>query len=146
MTEPAVPVPASLGRRLAAIAYDTFLLFAVLIVAAIAVANWALVDWVEGQAQALPLWYRFYLLTICYVYFAWQWRKGGRTLGMRTWRLVLRNQHDTAPTWGQTLLRFAVALLSLACFGLGFLWSLWDAQKRTWHDIASQTRLLHYPK
>ena len=28
--------------------------------------------------------------------------------------------------------------------GLGFLWSLIDAGKRTWHDILSGTRLVRY--
>jgi uncharacterized RDD family membrane protein YckC len=36
-------------------------------------------------------------------------------------------------------LRFAVALLSLAPAGLGFWWALFDAQGRSWHDIAAGT-------
>jgi uncharacterized RDD family membrane protein YckC len=32
--------------------------------------------------------------------------------------------------------------VSLAAAGLGFLWSLVDAERRTWHDLASGTVLV----
>jgi uncharacterized RDD family membrane protein YckC len=38
--------------------------------------------------------------------------------------------------------RYAVATVSLAAFGLGFLWSLFDRERRTWHDLASHTKLV----
>jgi uncharacterized RDD family membrane protein YckC len=50
------------------------------------------------------------------------------------------------PTWPALLLRYLVAGLSLAALGLGFLWPLLDAQRRSWHDIASGTRLLRLPR
>jgi len=31
-------------------------------------------------------------------------------------------------------------------FGLGFFWSLLDKQERTWHDMASLTRVVHIPR
>jgi uncharacterized RDD family membrane protein YckC len=30
--------------------------------------------------------------------------------------------------------------------GLGFIWSLFDKQKRSWHDIYSDTQLVQVPK
>ncbi len=39
------------------------------------------------------------------------------------------------------LLRFMVAIASWLCAGLGFFWSLFDKQKRTWHDIYSNTHV-----
>ena len=70
------------------------------------------------------------------------WRYGGQTLGMRPWRLkVLAADGRIAPP--RTLaLRYAVATLSLAAAGLGFLWSLVDRERRTWHDLASGTVLV----
>jgi uncharacterized RDD family membrane protein YckC len=41
-------------------------------------------------------------------------------------------------------LRFLVSLVSAGLAGLGFLWSLLDAGKRTWHDILSGTRLVRF--
>jgi len=32
------------------------------------------------------------------------------------------------------------------CVGLGFIWSLFDKQKRSWHDIYSDTQLVRIPK
>ena len=43
---------------------------------------------------------------------------------------------------GALALRYAVATLSLAAGGLGFLWSLIDRERRTWHDLASGTVLV----
>jgi uncharacterized RDD family membrane protein YckC len=48
--------------------------------------------------------------------------------------------------WSQALLRFVVALVSLAALGAGFWWALFDPQRRTWHDIAARTRMLREPK
>ena len=43
-------------------------------------------------------------------------------------------------------LRYAVSVVSLAAGGLGFLWSLVDAERRTWHDLASGTVLVRLPR
>ena len=37
-------------------------------------------------------------------------------------------------------------MLSAACVGLGYLWCLFDRDKRYWHDILSGTRLVLLPK
>ena len=34
------------------------------------------------------------------------------------------------------------SVLSAACLFLGFFWSLFDSQKRAWHDRASRTVLI----
>jgi uncharacterized RDD family membrane protein YckC len=43
------------------------------------------------------------------------------------------------------LLRFVVSIASWLC-GAGFFWSLFDKQKRSWHDIYSDTRVVRIPK
>jgi uncharacterized RDD family membrane protein YckC len=79
-------------------------------------------------------------------YYGLSWRRGGQTLGMRAWRLRLVHASGQVPPWRAVLLRYLVAGVSLGAFGLGFLWSLWDPQRRSWHDLASGTRLLRLPR
>jgi uncharacterized RDD family membrane protein YckC len=79
-------------------------------------------------------------------YFGLSWRRGGQTLGMRAWRLRLQRAGGGIPGWGALGLRYGVALVSLGAFGLGFLWSLVDRERRTWHDLASGTVLVRVPK
>lgn len=75
------------------------------------------------------------------------WRRGGQTLGMRPWRVMLVPMSATAaPPWRALWVRYAVGTLSLACGGLGFWWALWDRDRLTWHDRASGTRLLRRPR
>jgi uncharacterized RDD family membrane protein YckC len=35
-----------------------------------------------------------------------------------------------------------VATLSLLAVGLGFIWALFDGERRCWHDIAAGTRFV----
>jgi uncharacterized RDD family membrane protein YckC len=44
--------------------------------------------------------------------------------------------------WPRALLRFVVAVASLAALGLGFIWCLFDRERRGWHDIATQSCLV----
>jgi len=70
------------------------------------------------------------------------WSRGGQTIGMRAWRLRVVGADDAPLRWPRALLRFVVGLISLAALGIGFLWGLFDSQKRTWHDIAAGTLLV----
>lgn len=129
---------ALLWRRFAAMVYDSVLLFAVLYFA-------GLVAYPITQGQSSPA-YSLYLFVVMFLYFGWQWRHGGQTLGMKTWRVQLRPTEAKPVTWWQTLIRFMISWVSLLAFGLGFFWSLWDEQRRTWHDYVSQTQLVVLPK
>lgn len=130
--------PCGLPRRFACIAYDSILLAAVLIL-----ATALLLPLTGGRAiESGSNLYRAYLAACCFGYFAWQWIHGGRTLGMRAWRVKIESTTGTAPTWSQSGLRFAGALLSWLLLGTGFLWSLVDSQQRGLPDLLSGTRLL----
>lgn len=131
-------VPCGLGRRLLAMAYDALVVVALLLLA----TGLALLAG-SGQVTAGkdPL-FSLYLLMVWFLYFAWCWRRGGMTVGMRAWRIVLRSDDGSEAGWGQCAVRFLVAILSAACLFLGFCWSLFDERKRTWHDRASRTRLI----
>lgn len=132
------PRPVPLWRRLAAILYDCFAVFAVCFVAgALAVALH------HGQAIAAESWwFTAYLGLASYAYFAYSWRRG-RTLGMRSWKLRLVDATTgNAVSWPQTALRFVVALLAWVPAGMGYWRALWDREQRTWHDLVSATRLV----
>lgn len=94
----------------------------------------------EGAITPGNTLFQLYLLLIAWIYFAISWRKG-QTLGMKAWRIRLVSQQPVIG-WVATLVRFVVAIASLFCFGLGFIWSLFHPCRATWHDLASGTFLI----
>ena len=87
------------------------------------------------------------LLAVTFAYLGLSWRRGGQTLGMRAWRLRLVNVDGSSPVpWRALIQRYLVAKVSLAAVGLGFVWSLFEPNRRTWHDLASGTVLVRMPK
>lgn len=134
--------PASLGKRLAAIVYDSLLLVTVLYFAGFIALAFTGGEPIEARN---PL-YTSYLFFVAFFYFAIPWVRSGQTLGMKTWRLRVQNENGQPISWWQALLRFLCACLSWACLGLGFIWSLFDKQRRTWHDRFSETVLIQLPK
>lgn len=133
--------PAHLGWRLFALVYDFFP----------ALALWVALSGIflllRGGVPVLPGSFGSWVELLCLwgvtgVYAVLSWHRGGQTLGMRPWRLKVTSA-DGGRAGGRALcLRFAVATLSLAVFGLGFLWSLFERERRTWHDLASGTVLV----
>lgn len=134
--------PCGLSRRLAVMVYDSFAVLALLLLATSAVMLAGFREVTAGHDVLFTAW----LLLVWFLYLAWCWRSGGMTIGMRAWRVSIESENGGRPGWGQCLLRFLVSLLSAALAGAGFIWSLFDSQKRTWHDMASGTRLFHQPK
>lgn len=139
-------VPATLTYRLLAVLYDAMPL------AALWFATAALGLLLRGGEPVTPntlaagLEFGAMLLT-SFGYLGISWRRGGQTLGMRAWRLSLLNQDGSATvSWAQLAIRFVVAIASLMALGSGFLWSLLDSERRTWHDLASRTVLVRLPK
>ena len=82
------------------------------------------------------------LVITWFVYLAWCWRRGGLTLGMRAWRVRLVFETGTQPSWARCMLRFIVSLVSAAVLGLGFVWTLFNKDRRSWHDLASASALV----
>jgi len=140
-----------LPRRLAALVYDTLLILPA-IMAVVAVAT-AIRTGLTGHAgdgdygAILPAWL-VQLLAVSTVacFYGYFWCKSGQTLGMQAWRIRLRSDRADAVSARQALLRIAGAAVSLAAFGLGFLWCLFDPEGRYWHDRWSGSRLELLPK
>jgi uncharacterized RDD family membrane protein YckC len=63
---------------------------------------------------------------------------------MQVWGVRVQNADGSRISCG------AVALCGVdrvvAVRGAGFIWSLFDKQKRSWHDIYSDTQLVRVPK
>jgi len=103
-------------RRFGAIIYDSFLVFALLML-----ATALLLPFNEGQpVPPGTLMYQVYLIVVAYLYFDYSWRHGGQTLGMKAWKIRCAGAH----THRQTFLRFLGGALSFVTLGLGF-WLGW---------------------
>ena len=133
----------TLIRRIAAMLYDGLLILALLFLATLPFIAVRDGEPVEPNENLL---YRLVLAAIIYVFFVGFWTRSGRTLGMQSWRLQLETTDGNTPTIGTASVRFFASLLSWLPAGLGFLWSLWDKDKLTWHDRLSGTRIIYYPK
>ncbi|MFT5139456.1 MAG: putative RDD family membrane protein YckC [Lysobacterales bacterium] len=129
-------------RRMAAITYDAVIVIGLLLIAAAVVSPIG-----QGDAQAFrdPL-FTFYLMAIWFAYLALCWIHGGMTVGMRAWQIKILTDSGEPLSWKVCLSRFTAALFSTAIFGIGLLWSIYDEEKRCWHDIISHSGLYHLPK
>ena len=136
----AKPVP--LWRRFAAMLYDVFPLLGLWIVGA---GLWVLIfhrtyDPTHPDA-ALRVQLDLWLFAITAAYFVVSWTRVGATIGMRAWRFRLVCGDGSRVDVRTALLRFVLALLSLALLGCGFWYAWFDAERRTWHDRLCGTRM-----
>jgi uncharacterized RDD family membrane protein YckC len=140
-----------IGWRLLALAYDFFPAFALWMLAS---AAFTLGYYLSGHPARqnisplsplqLALWLLCWLLTGAYAVISWH--KGGRTLGMRPWRLRVIAADGAPATLRALLRRYAIGTLSLLLAGAGFWWAWFDRERLTWHDRVSGTRMVREPK
>ena len=73
-----------------------------------------------------------------YTYFT---GKNGQTPGKKALNIKVINPDTTFPPgYGYAFLREVIGKpISSFCFGLGYLWVLWDDKKQTWHDKIAHT-------
>jgi len=79
------------------------------------------------------------LLIIFLSYIATFTALGAKTLGMDHEQLEVVSYQGNPITTREARLRSFGYLVSLGCFGLGFLWALFDPEQLTWHDKISRT-------
>lgn len=80
------------------------------------------------------------VFVMMFLYFTCSTALAGRTLGQRLFALHTVDANSAlAPTTSQCMRRAVVYILSLATFGLGLLYALFDAEGRTAHDLLSRT-------
>jgi len=142
---------APLWRRLMAMVYDSFLLFA------LSLGYTALHLFIKAQlfgteriraahaGTAGDIFLFIGVITSIGLFYYWFWTRNGQTLGMQSWRLRVEQCDGRNITAKQSLLRLLVAPLSFAVIGIGYLWCL-SGNKQCWHDIISGTRTVVLPK
>lgn len=128
--------------RLAALLYDSLLVLGIwFVIGGISVA----INGGEGVSARNP-----FLPAILFVVTFWFnahfWRRGGQTLGMRSWRLRLLNDHGPHLSLTQCMLRYLGAIGSILTCGLGYFWLWVDKDNLTWQDRLSDTRVIREPK
>lgn len=141
---------APLWRRLAALIYDSFLLFGLLMLfgyAAVGLESLLMgSSHVEHSPTAggNPAVFAG-MMTVIAGFYCTFWLRNRQTLGMQAWRLQLETADDSPLTIRHCLLRLLAGVLSMGCFGLGFLWCLLPG-RTTWHDLISSTRVVVHEK
>lgn len=131
MTPPASP---GFFRRLACLFYESVLLVAVLMFAALVFLL------LFGDATEAPKRYflQGYLWLVSGAYFVRHWTRSGQTLAMKTWRVRLVDADGALSSPRTAIKRFVLATLF---FGVGFVWALFDRNGLYLHDRLSGTRL-----
>jgi uncharacterized RDD family membrane protein YckC len=65
----------------------------------------------------------------------------GQTLGMMLLGLRITRPNGDPVDLGRSAARAVMAYVSGVVLLLGYLWMLWDPEKRTWHDMVADTRV-----
>jgi uncharacterized RDD family membrane protein YckC len=139
--------PSGLLRRLAAMVYDGLLVLAVLMIITacfLPFTRGEAVTWDRFPWLAVPYWAA--LVGAIIAYFGVPWTRGGQTLGMASWRLRVQRNDGYLLTWRDVVLRLGASVLSWLSAGLGWVWVLFDRERRTWHDQLSRSRVVVLPK
>lgn len=129
---------AGLSRRLLALLYEALLVLALLLAGSV---PFVMVMQDADRAVARPL-FQLYLIGLTAGYFIWQWRRGGRTLAMRTWRLRLVTREGGPLALRHAGVRYLMALVGAFLLGAGFLWALLDRDGLFLHDRLAGTTIV----
>jgi uncharacterized RDD family membrane protein YckC len=165
--------PASLARRLAALAYESLLLGAVLLGTGFLLAPWVSPSSGVTAAGTVPLPAppaRLALFAASFavgaLYFCWSWTGGRRTLPMKTWHLRLTRRDGTRVGGGSAAIRYlalwigpALALLAyvalkpagaaryaLWLMAVNYAWAWLDPDRQFLHDRIAGTRIVRDPR
>ncbi|WP_251357880.1 RDD family protein [Kangiella sp. TOML190] len=149
MSETLVTTPAPLGKKLGAWLYDALIAIAIYflwVTFTSPLIRWLIggnQDWLADTSWKDASVYQYYMITpwlLVLLYFVYNHVKTGQTVGMSAWKLMLVKTDGTKVSWSQATLR---AIASI--FGAGILSSVFNAQKRGWHDLLSGTRVVLLP-
>ena len=108
---------ASVLRQLAASFYDGLLLIAILLIASIFTIPLTQSGIIPQNHPVLSLYY----IVICFLYVGGSWVKGGKTLGMRAWRIYIESVSGNRLSWGQALTRFMTGIPAWGLLTLGLI-------------------------
>jgi uncharacterized RDD family membrane protein YckC len=142
------PAKAGLLRRLAALLYDGFLVFAIWMIVGYAMQYVLGTDTnqiVDGKPTTTLIADILYFIMeagTASTFYIWFWRRTGQTLGMIAWRIQATSADGTMMTRRQAIIRFLLAWPSFWCFGIGFLWLYVDKNHDALHDKFSGTQVI----
>jgi uncharacterized RDD family membrane protein YckC len=157
--------PAPLPLRLAAMTYESVLLFGVVFI--VTYLTLAVLHW-EHPLAGFRLWTLQAILFIAIgVYFVWCWHRSGQTLAMKTWHLRLLDRAGNTVSLARAVVRYVLAwhlfvpgFALLALFrtheAIDLLWlaggfavmllpAVFDSEGRLLHDRVLGTRVFHQP-
>ena len=133
--------PAGFLKRVLALVYDSLLIGAIVLVLSL------LLVFVNGgypESGSFVSFIQFFILIfagpIFYSYF-WIANKG-QTTGMQAWKIQLVTIDETELNIKKTMLRCLISTISFACFGMGYLWILYDKDNLSWSDILTKTKII----
>lgn len=133
--------PAGFLKRVLALVYDSLLIGAIVLVLSL------LLVFVNGgypESGSFVSFIQFFILVfagpIFYSYF-WIANKG-QTTGMQAWKIQLVTVDETELNIKKTMLRCLISTISFACFGMGYLWILYDKDNLSWSDILTKTKVI----
>ena len=131
--------PAGFLKRVLALVYDSLLIGAIVLVLSL------LLVFVNGgypESGSFVSFIQFFILIfagpIFYSYF-WIANKG-QTTGMQAWKIQLVTIDETELNIKKSMLRCLISTISFACFGMGYLWILYDKDNLSWSDILTKTK------
>ncbi|HSC22127.1 MAG TPA: RDD family protein [Casimicrobiaceae bacterium] len=158
--------PATIRRRIAALAYEALLLTAMAFVAGFVFLPFLPHD-PTRQTLAVPSPFARAVMFCALAaaagfYYVWCWSDGRRTLPQKTWRLRLLDRGGAPPTRARALVRYvacwigpALALAAYALLGprghaanaaafiaLGYCWAVVDRDRQFLHDRIAGTWLV----
>lgn len=128
----------SVLRRLAAMLYDSLIVLSLLLIAT------ALITPLAHKHHFSPNnhWFQAYLMLIVLAFYLGFWCHKGQTLGMLAWQFKVQTIQGQRLTPYQASQRFMLALISLACAGIGLFWQWFDKDNRSLYDRLSNTELV----
>jgi len=120
------------------------LLYEMLTLMAIVFVSASVFLWLFGDASSgfKRFTLQLFLWGVLGAYYVWCWIKSGQTLAMQAWKIKLINALNQLPDLKLAAMRYVLATLSLAIFGLGFLWAIFDKEHLFLHDRLLKCRLV----
>lgn len=140
-------VPADFWVRYLAYTIDVFLINVFAGIKSLLIAGMiATVVYLEMDGMVMPLQsvdgFTNILIVMMYYVFSEGTAMRG-TLGKTAVGLVVTDLEGNSPiTKGQAFGRFVLRGISAVLLGIGFLMSVWDPEKQTWHDKVTKTRVM----
>jgi uncharacterized RDD family membrane protein YckC/Tol biopolymer transport system component len=123
---------ASLWRRLLAFNIDAIIL---------SLAD-GFISWLGG-VEGMPTWWATVWgvvgIVISVLYYVWPYSTSGQTIGKAIFGIRVIAIDGSPLNWRKGILRWLGYIPSSIPLGLGFLWSIWDADKQAWHDKIAGT-------